>query len=188
MNFDFKKFKEELILATKNAFLEIIKANKEGIIYAFSLNCSSDVKSIGIIANTKYKLNTIVGESENDFWYYKFCPEEWEIWNGADDEFCRIGNILKAFQEDNKNRISDSETNVYTYFFQEFREKIFDVCIDALLELKEEEFFVNNSKESIELNFWVSEFLDEEESIDIFSKLNNGKIVEEYKEHIAEIL
>ncbi|WP_252225846.1 DUF4303 domain-containing protein [Clostridium sp. ZBS2] len=188
MNFDFNEFKQNIILATKSAFLEIVKTNKEDTVYAFSLNCSADVRSIGIIANTKSALNDIVDGSDNDFWYYRFCPEEWKIWNGADDKFYRIGNKLKAFQEDNKDRISDSETNVYTYFFQEFREKIFDVCIDALLELKEEEFFANNSKEGIELNFWVSEFLDEEESIDIFSKLNDKNTVDEYKEHIEEIL
>lgn len=34
----------------------------------------------------------------------------------------------------------------------------------------------------------VSEYLDEEDSIEIFSKLNSGIVVKEYKEHIEDFM
>ena len=188
MKFDFIKFKESIILAIKKIFLQIVQENKDDIIYSFSLFCLPDIKLIGIMANTKKNLQELLDGSNDIFWYYRLCPEEWGICYSVHNEFKEINNMLEAFQKENSDKIKDYETNVYTIFFREFRKKIFNVCIESLLELKYEGFFNSNSQENIELNFWVIEFLDEEYSINIFSKLNNGEIVDKYKKHIEEIL
>lgn len=185
--FNFQKFKEEVILATKKAFLEIMDEYKDSTVYAFSLTCDSSVRSMGVVANTKEALEEQI-EDEEDRYYYKFCEQEWEIWDAADNEFQEIRNTLVEFQENNKDKISDSETCIYTEFFDEFREKIFDTCVQALIEIKEEKFFEDKCKESIVINFMVPEYLDEDYSIEVFSKLNNGIVVEEYKEHIEDFM
>ncbi|MBU3104295.1 DUF4303 domain-containing protein [Clostridium gasigenes] len=185
--FNFQKFKEEVILATKKAFLEIMDEYEDSTVNAFSLTCDSAVSSIGVVANTKEALEEKI-EDEEDRYYYKFCEQEWEIWNGADNEFKEIGNDLVEFQKNNKNKMSDAETCIYTDFFNEFRENIFDICVQALMEIKDENFFEDNCKESIIINFMVSEYLDEDYSIEVFSKLNNGIVVEEYKQNIESFM
>jgi hypothetical protein len=184
--FNFEKFKEEVILATKKAFLEIMEEYKDFTVYAFSLTSHSAAESIGVVANTKEALEEQI-EDEEDRYYYKFCEQEWEIWNGADDEFQEIRNSLLEFEENNKDKISDSES-IYTEFFDEFREKVFDTCVQALIEIKDEGFFKDNCKENIIINFMVPEYLDEDYSIEVFSKLNSGKVVEEYREHIEDFM
>lgn len=185
--FNFQKFKEEVISATKKAFLEIMDEYKDSTVYAFSLTCDSSVRSIGVVANTKEALEEQI-EDEEDRYYYKFCEQEWEIWDAADNEFQEIRNTLVEFQENNKDKISDSETCIYTEFFDEFREKIFDICVQALIEIKDENFFEDKSKENVIINFMVFEYFDEDYSMEIFSKLNNGIVVEEYKEHIEDFM
>lgn len=188
MSFDFIKFKESTILAIRKVFLQIIRENKRDSVYSFSLFFSPDVKLIGIMSNTKKNLYGILDGCNDNFWYYRFCPEEWAIWSNQYVEFKEVNTMLKRFQKENSDKIRDLETNMYTSFFIDFRKKIFKTCIDALSDLKEEDFFNNSSKENIELNFWVTEFLDEQSSINIFSKLNQGELVQEYKKHIEEIL
>lgn len=185
--FNFQKFKEKVILAIKKAFLEVMDEYKESTVYAFSLTCDSYARSIGVVANTKEALEEQI-EDEEDRYYYKFCEQEWEIWDAADDEFQEIRNTLVEFQENNKDKISDSETCIYTEFFDEFREKIFDICVQALIEIKDENFFKDKCKESIIINFMVPEYLDEDYSIEVFSKLNSEMIVEEYKQHIEDFM
>lgn len=185
--FNFQKFKEEAIAAVKKAFLEIMKEYKDSTVYAFSLTCDSAARSIGVVANTKELLEEQI-EDEEDRYYYKFCEKEWEIWDAADDEFQKLRNMLVEFQENNEDEISDWETCIYTKFFEEFREKIFDTCVQALIEIKNEGFFQNKCNEDVFINFMVPEYLDEEDSIEIFSKLNSGMIVKEYKEHIEDFV
>ncbi len=184
--FNFEKFKEEVILATKKAFLEIMDEYKDSTVYAFSLTCDSAVRSIGVVANTKEALEKEI-DNEEDRYYYKFCEQEWEIWDAADNEFQEIRNSLLEFQENNKDKISDSES-IYTEFFDEFREKIFDICVQALIEIKDEGFFQDKCKENIIINFMIPEYLDEDYSIEVFSKLNSGIVVKEYKEHIEDFM
>lgn len=185
--FNYEKFKGKLVLVIKKAFLEIMDEYQNSTVYAFSLTCDSAVRSIGVVANTKEALDGKI-EDEEDRYYYKFCEQEWEIWDAADNEFQEIRNTLVEFQENNKDKISDSKTFIYTEFFNEFRDKIFDICIQALKELKGEKFFEEKCKEDIMINFMVPEYLDEDYSMEIFSQLNNGIVVEEYKEHIEDFM
>lgn len=185
--FNFEKFKEEVIFAVKKAFLEIMDEYKESTVYGFSLICDSSARSIGVVANTKEALKEQI-EDEDDRYYYKFCEQEWEIWDAADDEFQHIRNSLVDFQENNEDKISDSDTYVYTEFFEKFREKIFDACVEGLIEIKNEGFFQDKCKENVFINFMVPEYLDEDYSIEVFSKLNDGIVVKEYKEHIEDFM
>ncbi|MCH5138455.1 DUF4303 domain-containing protein [Clostridiaceae bacterium UIB06] len=185
--FNFQKFKEKVILAVKKAFLEIMEEYKDSTVYGFSLTCDSSARSIGVVANTKEALEEQI-EDEEDRYYYKFCEQEWEIWDAADDEFQELRDTLAQFQENNEDKISDSETCIYTEFFEEFREKVFDTCVQALIEIKNGGFFQDKCKESVFINFMVSEYLDQDYSIEVFSKLNSGMVVKEYKDHIEDFM
>lgn len=187
LEFNFQKFKEEVIAAVKKAFLEIVEEYKGSTVYAFSLICDSAARFIGAAANTKESLEEQI-EGEEDRYYYKFCEQEWEICDAADDEFQKLRNMLVEFQENNEYEISDSETCIYTEFFEEYREKVFNICVQALIEIKNEGFFQNKCNEDVFINFMVPEYLDEEDSIEIFGKINSGKIVKEYKEHIEDFM
>lgn len=185
--FNFEKFKEKVILAIKKAFLEIMDKYEDSTVYGFTLTCDSSARSIGVVANTKEALEEQI-EDEEDRYYYKFCEQEWEIWDAADDEFQELSDILVEFQENNEDKISDSKTCIYTEFFEEFREKVFDTCVQSLIEIKDEGFFQDKCKESVFINFMVSEYLNEDYSIEVFSRLNSGAVVKEYKDHIEDIM
>lgn len=179
LDFDFNNFKTDLIMATENVFLEII--NKYQDIYAFSLSFSSNLMNIGVFANTLKGLDKKMKEDPENIWYYKFCEEEWEINEDQSPNFQKIKqNLINYLQS---HEITD-ENYIYTDLFIAFRNKIFKTCVEALLTLKRRGIFLDN----IIINFYVREYFNGEEAIDIFKTLNEKDNISDFIEYIDEFI
>lgn len=187
-NFDFINFKSNLILGIKESFKTIQEKNKN--VYSYSLTVSSDLSCIGIAANTVEYLEDNI-DDEDDEMYYKFCEQEWKIYNETNEYLNESQELLNKFISKNDSILSANTNNgyyAYTKTFEDFRERVFDFCIEALYEVKSSDFFENFLNNGKFINFMIPEYLDQEYSIEIFKKLNSGSIVTEYVDNIEEFL
>lgn len=185
--FDFTKLKSNLVLGIKDSFKDIEEENEN--IYCYSLIIHSDISCIGAAANTVEYFEDNIDE-EDERMYYKFCEQDWEIYNETNEYLDEAQEQIKKFVDENDDLITDKDTCYYTDFFEEFREKIFDICIEALYEVKSSSFFDKFLRDESGrfINFMIPEYLDHEESIKIFSKLNSGDIVKEYINNVDEFI
>lgn len=183
--FDFDKLKNNLILGIKDSFKDIQEENKN--IYCYSLIIDSDISCIGIAANTVEYFEDNIDE-EDERMYYKFCEQDWKIYNDTNEHLDEAQEQIKNFVDENDNLIADKDTCYYTEFFEEFRQKVFDICIEALYEVKCSNFFDGFLKEGRFINFMIPEYLGQEESIKIFSRLNSGDIAKEYIDNVDEFI
>lgn len=186
MSFNFDLLKSKIISGIKESVKGISNNEKDETIYAYSLLISSNDLYIGVCANTKEYLEENI-ENEEDRAYYKYCEQEWKIYNETNEYFEETEEIIKKYLKENSSLISD-KNSIYTDFFEDFREKVLSTGVDALIETKEINEFKKIQRVGGFINFMVPEYLDQEESIDIFTRLNNGETVEEYKNNIEEFL
>ena len=181
----FIKFKKNIILGIKKSF-ESIKEDNDHI-YCYSLVVSSELSCIGAAANTIDYLNENIDE-EDEIMYYKFCEQEWEFYNETNEYLDSAKEQINKFIKENESLISNKDTCYYSEFFEEFREKIFDTCVRALYEVKDSSFFDSFSEDGGFINFMIPEYLGQEESVEIFKKLNKDNVVKEYTENIDEFI
>lgn len=187
-NFEFNNFKNNLILGIKESFKTIQEKNEN--VYSYSLIVSSDLSYIGVAANTVEYLEDNI-DDEDDEMYYKFCEQEWEIYNETNEYLNQAKELLNKFISNNHSILSANTNNgyyAYTKIFEDFRERVFDVCIEALYEVKLSNTFNDFFNNGKFINFMIPEYLDQEYSIEIFKKLNSGSIVTEYVDNIEEFL
>lgn len=185
IKFDFDKLKSNLISGIKKSFKSIQQKNED--IYCYSLVVDSDLLCIGAAANTLEYLEDNI-EDENERMYYKFCEQDWKIYNETNDYLDKVQDEIKKFINENNNLICDDNSCYYTDFFENFREKVFDICVEGLYEVKSSNIFDELFNEGGFINFMIPEYLSQEASIDIFSKLNSGDIVKEYIDNIEEFI
>ena len=88
--FDYKKFEDRLVLQMENTLAKLLKEHDD--IYIFSLSLSSDADSVWVIANTIHNLEEISDPGEEEYYYYKYCEEEWDLWET--DDFDSISDEL----------------------------------------------------------------------------------------------
>ncbi len=136
--FDYKKFEDGVVHQMEAAFDKWIRNNSD--LYIFSLDCTRAMDSIGVIANTTHYLEEQAEPDAEDYWYYKYCEEEWELFDTFTTE-----NALIRFRQ-----------------------------------------FINKTHSNILLTFNIDEYLDGEDRIKVFEKINSGVAVKEYSEHIEE--
>lgn len=113
------------------------------------------------------------------FEYYKYCEEEWEFF----DTFEEISADMQKYLDENDEAFSNPETFEYTEAFDEHCDKMIDSCINALVCLRQS---MDEKQSDILLSFNLREYLDEEERVDIFKKLNPKKAAQEYEEHVED--
>lgn len=183
--FDFDELKNNLILGIKESFRNIKEESED--IYCYSLIINSEISCIGTAANTVEYFEDNIDEKDERM-YYKFCEQEWEFYNETNKYLDTVQYQINKFMDENKDLISNNDTCYYTEFFEEFREKVFDICIESLYEVKSSKFFNKFFNNKGFINFMIPEYLSQEASIEIFSKLNDGDIVKEYTENIEEFL
>lgn len=141
----------------------IIELNKENV-YSCSITYDSDINAICLIANTKDEL---IKHMEKDYFYYKYCEEEWEIWNIREKE---LSDLLMQI---NKKIKSISMLPVYRY-------EILNSSIKILKRIR------NNQKEPKWLfNIYVRDFFTEDEIKNIYSYINENDALE-FCEHVKE--
>lgn len=175
--FDYKKFEDSLVLQMENTLDKLLKEHDD--IYIFSLSLSNDVNSAWVIANTLHNLEETSDPDDEDYYYYKYCEEEWDLWET--DNFDAISDELAGYDV----YAGEGETSEDENVFVKHRDRAIESCRNALLRFNT---FKNRNCPGLLLTFYVREFLDGEECIELFEKLNSKEATEEYSEHIEDFV
>jgi hypothetical protein len=172
---DFKKLKEQIETAAKNAFLEMYEKHGAENIYSFALYSDEGAMTVCPSFNTLEALEDI---DKDDEAYYKFEPAEWTYeMEGADIEFNDICTILRT----ELARHEDQSEDEYDKWFREFQSKLYTACIEVLEKLKDENFFKNTIGKDIFLIFTVSDYEFEKQDLkNIIITLNDNEYKSEY--------
>lgn len=173
---DFNKFKIELKEATKVSFLKI--SNTQNL-YAFGLLSDENCQTILPVANTlDYLQKSREDYDDLDSMLCKFEPDEWDF-DLLNNEtlFKPLNKILSEEDENNEKSLKE---------FELFQNKFYDTCIQVLIELKEENFFLNNFNKDVFLIFSVSEYEFEINKLkEMIKELNTENYTNEYLDWIS---
>lgn len=177
--FDYKKFENDVFEHMKIVLQKWLGEHPD--IYIFSLDCAREMESIGVMANTIQYLAEQANPDSDEYWYYKYCEEEWEL----DDWFKDISANMELYLKENHDVFTASETYEYLDPFDEHCDKVIESCQNALIRFRT---FINGKHPDILLTFNIREYLDEETKIGIFRKINDENAVKEYADHIEDFL
>lgn len=175
--FDYEKFENDIVLRMTSVLADWTEDIDD--IYILSLDCSREMDSIGIIANTMENLETQVEFNNDEYWYYKYCEDEWELF----DSFENISSNMYQYLEDNSISFIEADTYKYTEAFDGHCDKIIESCKRALVRFRAS---VNDTYPDLLLALNVREYLDEDERVDIFKEINNKEASEEYQAHVGD--
>lgn len=170
MSFDYGKFENGLVLAVED-FAKKQLANKNDI-YIMSIEYYPDYTTFVVIrGNTYSHLNEKVKADDEDYMYYKYCEEEWGIYN----DLPKLSKVLEVEYDNMEERYDDDE---FDDLQDEHATKIIDVCKNAMKRFKETATFKEYPK--LYLNVYVREYFSSEEDIEKFRELNGDENIEEY--------
>ncbi len=170
MSFDYGKFENGLVLAVENFAKEQL-ANKNDF-YIMSIEYYPDFTTFVVIRGNTYSyLKKQVEADDEDYMYYKFCEEEWDLYNDLPE----LSNDLQVEYANMEELYGDDE---FDDLQEEHAAKIIDVCKNAMKRFKETSTFKEFPK--LYLNVYVREYFSSEEDIEIFRELNGDENIEEY--------
>lgn len=175
--FAYKEFEKKLVTRMENTLKDWNKENDD--IYIFTLDIARGMDSVGVIANTSHYLEEKAAPDSRDYWYYKYCEVEWELF----DTFGEISRELRKYIEHNDTAFTNPNTYEYTEAFNEHCEKVIGSCKNALVCFSQS---VRAEYPELLITFNIREYIDGDERIEIFEKLNNAEAAAEYVEHIDE--
>lgn len=178
--FDYKKFENDIVIALENTLRRWAK--EYGDIYILSLDCERDMTSIGVFANTKQYLSEQSDPDSDDYWYYKYCEEEWNLCD-AGGFLAEISSYMNRYAEKNEGRFTDPKTFEYLEAFDVHCDKMIEACKKALKCFKQA---IEGDFPDLLLTFSIREYLDSEERAEFFAVLNGKAASEEYAEHIGD--
>lgn len=97
--FDYEKFKSDIAAAMEKSLRKWAEKNDD--IYIISLDLSRDMTSVGVWANTMNYLDEQDYDASEDYWYFKYCEQEWELCEAFED----ISSYMRAFTEENGEQL-----------------------------------------------------------------------------------
>jgi len=173
---DYNKFESLLKKAVKESFSTIIKNNN---IYSFAIITSEFTDSIIAVANTREYMKNCKKEYEDTPLDCKYLIAEWDYGIETNNkEFENLNEILfnEIFIEKSKEE------------HLSFESKIFEICLNTLRELRNENFFKNLIKKEIFIMFESMDGSFSKTKLKkIVSSLNDNKYKKEYFEWLASI-
>lgn len=175
--FDYERFENHVVQQMETIYHKWIREHND--LYIFSLDCPRGADSIGVIANTMRYLEEQAKAEPEDYWYYKYCEEEWKLF----ETFEVLSEYMKKHLDDNSKLFTIHETHEYSEAFYNHCDKIIERCQNALIRFRKS---INQSQSNILLVFNIREYFDNEEKISIFRELNSENACKEYMEHIGE--
>ncbi len=145
--FDFAGRKGLLKQAAQESFRQIKKTYGHEEIISFGLYIDDEGTMVAAAANTKAHLEECVAKYPSEKSYFTYCISEWccdaPLALYLFDPICKeISAYSRALGAENK--------------VKRFRDKLIDLCVEALAELKEEGFFVKEYNHPILLNVDIS--------------------------------
>lgn len=173
MSFGYEKFEKDLLAAVEN-FAESQLDKKEDV-YIMSIEYFPDFTTfIAIRANTYSYLKEQAREGDENYTYYKYCEEEWDLYQFLEE----ISSVL----QDEYNKMEEK----YGYEFDELQTehaaKIIDSCRNVMKEFKKTDTCREFKK--LYLNVYVREYFNKEEILQIFGELNGKDSIEEYADWV----
>ena len=177
--FHYEKFENDIVQQMIAVFNRWIEENDD--LYIFSFDCARAMDSIAVIANTITNLEEQAEEDSEDYWYYKYCEEEWDLFET--DAFEAVSAEMSKYIEDNDSSFTNPETFEYTERFDQHCDKIIEHCKNALIRFRQA---INKDHSDILLTFNIREYLDGDERVEIFQEINSEDASKEYAEHIED--
>lgn len=184
IEFNNKLFKKYVKKGIMKSFIDIMIDYKDDEVYIISLILDRANCMLGISANTKEYLEEQL-KKDDDRWYYTFCEDEWEICNIGNEDFEKAQNLIKEYISE---KDTEEQKYIFTDEFYDFIEILMEACVDVLEEVVKEKYFERLYDHKLIFNFMMPESLESDESIEIFSRLNKGKIVKIYKDNIEDFM
>ena len=178
--FDYVKFENNIVEQAGDMIKQWMEEHKD--IYIVSLDCAREMDSIGIIANTRQYLEEQVEEEQEDYFYYKYCEEEWDLFHTFDD----ISSYMKQYDEEMDAEFAEKKNGEYSEYtdkFDEHCDKMIESCKKALCRVKES---IQSIYPDLLLTFYIREYFDEEERGEIFEEINGEEAAKEYVENVEE--
>ncbi len=174
--FDYERFEDDLVQQMLVVFNHWIEQAHD----IYSLDCERGMESIGAIANTTHYLEKQADTDSEDYWYYKYCEEEWDLF----DTFKTISADLSKCLDDNKSVFtSQKEPYKYSEVFDKHCDEIIKHCKNALVRFRKA---INKNHSDILLNFHMRGYWDSDDRVEIFQSVNSESASKEYSEHIEE--
>lgn len=172
MSFDYKKLEKDLLAAVEKYATSQLD-NKEDL-YIMSVEFFPDFTTfVAIRANTYSYLEKKARKDEKNYTYYKYCEEEWGLYENLEE----ISNALQA----EYNAINCDEESEESYELQEEHvTKIINVCKTVMKKFKETAVY--RKFPELFLNVYVREYFDKEETIQMFGELNGEDSIDEYSD------
>ncbi len=176
--FDYAGFENDLVQQMSAVFNHWIEENHD--LYIFGLDCERGMRSIGVVANTIHYLEQQADTDSEEYWYYKYCEEEW----GLFDTFTGVSAKMQKYLEKNQDVFaSQAEPYLYSEVFEQHCDEIKNHCKNALIRFRTA---VNKNHSEILLTFQIREYLDSDEKAEWFQLLNSEAAAKEYLEHREE--
>lgn len=176
--FDYNYFKEVIFVKVKETLKKY--SDRRDDIYAFSIKYEPEFTTfISILANSYSYLNECAKKgsfSQND---YKYCEEEWEIWENIKD----LSDDL-AYYYELVEKWCGEDDELFEDMYEEHKKRIIDTCINVMLKIKQSEEYSLYS--GLNLNVFVREGMTEDEELEIFSKLNDEQAVKEFEKFLGK--
>lgn len=176
----YKKFEDSLVSATEAALQKLLKEHND--IYIFSLNISRETPSVVAVANTYNNLKGLAEPGDEDYFYYKYCEEEWDLWEYDSYKDIIIEELCSCTGTNNG---TITEPGTYTSFFDSHCDEIIESCKNALIRLKD---FKEKNCPGLLFMVYIREYLSADECINIFKQINGKDAAEEYLEHIDDFV
>ncbi len=177
--FDYNAFEQDVIQQMTIVFQRWTAEHDD--IYIFSLDCTRQMDSIGVIANTTHYLEEQTQEDLDTYWYNKYCEEAWELF----DTFQTISENMQTYTNEKEDMFINPKTYTYTEAFDEHCDEIIKRCQKALIQFREK---INPKYANILLTLQVGEYLDSDEKAEIFQAVNTETASQEYVAHIPEFV
>ncbi len=177
--FDYKEFENSIVIQMEKTLDKLLKEYDD--IYIFSLSLSNDMNGIGVIANTLHYLEEQAEPDDESYYYYKYCEEEWDLWEM--DYFNDISDAMEKYNY--SGNFPDNEDYTYTDTFDEHRDQLIESCKNALVRFSQTR---NQKAPGLILSFYIREYLDAEEYVEIFQRINSKEATEEYSAHTEDFI
>ena len=178
--FDYQKFENDVVSAMEHTLRKWKTAYDD--IYILSLDCARDMTSAAVYANTKQYLKEQSDPGSDDYWYYKYCEEEWNLCDTG-GPLAELSSYMNQYIEENDERFTDPETFEYLEAFEEHCDQIIAACKEALKRFKQS---IQEDFPDLLLAFSIREYLDSEERAEFFALVNSKEASEEYARHIDD--
>jgi hypothetical protein len=145
--FDFKALKTPLKQAVKQSFRGLVQAHGQEGIVAYGLYIDDLASMVADAANTRDHLENNVASFPNERDFYTFATTEWK-YEGLDYGLELFDDISKSLTTHSAS-LSENKR-------QHFRNKLLDICVDVLRELKSDRFFDKEYSEAVVLTVNIS--------------------------------